>query len=58
MGDQWSGTSIKTKWANQKFEPVAWDGKDVMRTRMNAPPMRRVTPNFPHHNAAIPCMLR
>lgn len=28
MGDQWSGTSIKTKWAHQEFKPVAWDGKD------------------------------
>jgi alpha-amylase len=23
-----SGTSINTKWANQKFGPMAWDGKD------------------------------
>jgi alpha-amylase len=28
LGNQWSGTSVKTKWPNQKFKPVAWDGKD------------------------------
>jgi alpha-amylase len=28
LGDQWSGTSVKTKWANQKFVPIAWDGHD------------------------------
>jgi alpha-amylase len=28
LGDKWSGTSVKTKWANQKFAPVAWDGHD------------------------------
>jgi alpha-amylase len=26
LGNQWSGTSVKTKWVNQKFVPVAWDG--------------------------------
>jgi len=26
LGDRWSGTSVKTKWANQRFVPVAWDG--------------------------------
>ena len=29
LGDKWSGTSVKTKWANQKFRPVAWDGHDI-----------------------------
>jgi alpha-amylase len=29
LGDKWSGTSVKTKWANQKFKPVAWDGHDT-----------------------------
>lgn len=28
LGTQWSGTSVKTKWPNQRFKPVAWDGKD------------------------------
>jgi alpha-amylase len=28
LGDKWSGTSVKTKWLNQKFKPVAWDGHD------------------------------
>ncbi len=28
LGDQWSGTAVKTKWPNQKFRPVAWDGHD------------------------------
>ena len=28
LGSQWSGTSVQTKWHNQKFRPVAWDGKD------------------------------
>jgi len=26
LGDKWSGTSVKTKWQNQKFKPIAWDG--------------------------------
>ena len=26
LGDKWSGTSVKTRWTNQKFKPVAWDG--------------------------------
>jgi alpha-amylase len=26
LGDQWSGTSVKTQWPNQRFVPVAWDG--------------------------------
>ena len=29
LGDKWSGTSVKTKWPNQKFEPMAWDGHDT-----------------------------
>ncbi len=29
LGNQWSGTSVKTKWPNQKFKPVAWDGHDT-----------------------------
>jgi len=29
LGNQWSGTSVKTKWANQRFKPVAWDGHDT-----------------------------
>jgi alpha-amylase len=28
LGDKWSGTSVKTKWPNQKFIPLAWDGHD------------------------------
>ena len=28
LGDRWSGTQVKTKWANQKFVPIAWDGHD------------------------------
>jgi alpha-amylase len=26
LGNQWSGTPVKTKWANQRFVPAAWDG--------------------------------
>ena len=26
LGDKWSGTVVQTKWPNQKFVPVAWDG--------------------------------
>ena len=29
LGNQWSGTSVKTQWKNQKFVPAAWDGHDV-----------------------------
>lgn len=29
LGDKWSGTSVNTKWPNQKFKPVAWDGHDT-----------------------------
>jgi alpha-amylase len=29
LGNQWSGTPVKTKWTNQKFKPVAWDGHDT-----------------------------
>jgi alpha-amylase len=28
LGNQWSGTSVKTQWPNQKFVPMAWDGHD------------------------------
>ncbi len=28
LGDQWSGTSVKTRWPNQRFRPAAWDGHD------------------------------
>jgi alpha-amylase len=28
LGNQWSGTVVKTKWANQRFVPIAWDGHD------------------------------
>jgi len=28
LGNQWSGTSVKTQWPNQKFAPLAWDGHD------------------------------
>ena len=26
LGDKWSGTEVTTKWPNQKFVPIAWDG--------------------------------
>jgi alpha-amylase len=29
LGTQWSGTSVKTRWQNQKFKPVAWGGHDT-----------------------------
>ena len=29
LGDQWSGTSVKTQWPNQKFAPIAWDGHNA-----------------------------
>jgi len=29
LGDKWSGTTVKTRWKNQKFVPVAWDGHDT-----------------------------
>jgi len=29
LGNQWSGKSVKTKWPNQKFKPLAWDGHDT-----------------------------
>jgi alpha-amylase len=29
LGNQWSGTSVKTQWENQKFVPAARDGHDV-----------------------------
>jgi alpha-amylase len=29
LGNQWSGTSVKTNWTNQKFKPVARDGHDT-----------------------------
>jgi alpha-amylase len=29
LGNQWSGTSVKTQWKNQKFAPIAWDGHDT-----------------------------
>jgi alpha-amylase len=28
LGNQWSGTMVKTRWPNQRFVPVAWDGHD------------------------------
>ncbi|WP_229669101.1 alpha-amylase domain-containing protein [Edaphobacter acidisoli] len=37
LGNRWRGTSVKTKWPNQRFKPVAWDGKD------SAPPDERTT---------------
>jgi alpha-amylase len=29
LGNQWSGTSVKTQWKNQKFAPIAWDGQGL-----------------------------
>jgi alpha-amylase len=29
LGDKWSGTVVQTKWINQKFRPIAWDGHDT-----------------------------
>jgi alpha-amylase len=29
LGNRWSGTQVKTKWTNQRFKPVAWDGHDT-----------------------------
>jgi alpha-amylase len=29
LGDKWSGTVVQTKWVNQKFRPIAWDGHDT-----------------------------
>ncbi len=28
LGNQWSGTSVKTKWTNTRMVPIAWDGHD------------------------------
>lgn len=28
-GDQWSGTTVQTRWSNTRFVPVAWDGYDA-----------------------------
>lgn len=28
LGNKWSGTSVKTRWPNTRFVPVAWDGHD------------------------------
>jgi alpha-amylase len=28
LGNQWSGTEVKTRWNNQRFVPLAWDGHD------------------------------
>ena len=46
LGDQWSGTSVKTKWKKQKFVPVAWDGHDT------ATPTERITDA--HGNSEFP----
>ena len=29
LGDKWSGTSVQTQWKNQRFKPIAWDGKQA-----------------------------
>jgi alpha-amylase len=29
LGDKWSGAPVKTKWKNQRFVAVAWDGYDT-----------------------------
>lgn len=29
LGNQWSGRSIQTRWHNQRFKPLAWDGHDT-----------------------------
>jgi alpha-amylase len=28
LGDKWSGSTVKTKWKNQRFVPAAGDGHD------------------------------
>jgi alpha-amylase len=28
LGNQWSGTTVTTKWPDTRFVPVAWDGHD------------------------------
>lgn len=28
LGNQWSGTAVKTQWQNQRFAPLAWDGHE------------------------------
>jgi len=29
LGNQWSGTVVQTRWQNQRFVPIAWDGHDA-----------------------------
>ena len=29
LGDKWSGTVVTTRWPNQRFAPIAWDGHDT-----------------------------
>jgi len=29
LGNQWSGATVQTKWVNQRFKLVAWDGHDI-----------------------------
>jgi hypothetical protein len=57
LGDQWSGTSLKTKWANRSSSPLRGMAR-MMLIQMHGRPMRTATPNFQHLHAATACMLR
>ena len=58
LGNQWSGTSVKTQWKNQKFVPMAWDGHDRCDIRTNGRQMRREIPSFRLRRAASRSMFR
>jgi hypothetical protein len=56
LGDKWSGATAKTKWKNQKFVPVAWDGHDTAAP--NALRALMAEASFPHRRAAMRSMHR
>jgi hypothetical protein len=61
LGDQSSGTSVKTKWPNQRFAPIAWMDTACMArwlTRMNAQTMRRGTRSSLLRRGGLRSMLR
>jgi alpha-amylase len=43
LGNQWSGTSVQTRWPNQRFVPIAWDGHSIHGADTPAHPDERTT---------------
>ena len=53
LGNQWSGTSVKSKRPNQKFKPVARGGKGEEHLTIEPRTMKESSEFLRHHEGIV-----